>query len=429
MTQEPNALERGVLCFFLLVTPRPSALDFPVVQKGVDILNVMPVKFYMHILNCVSKTGKWAVAQNVIRSVVSYCLEKFGGLNVFTESDVDNLREKVMGLGCAPDGLPPSVGGTWKYEDFTKWCRLRNNEELYFEERHLPKTKVATASTKPSSTHVVSDENKKQRTKSLNVIHSRQKRERRKSEQIKMQHDCSRLQAERWVLQQENARLEGLLVQARKLVEQLESNNRLHSQFPSHFTQFEPQSRTPALMLPQQQILVPPQGSQLTEGNQISNIYMNALAMQHQPQQMNHCGMMGASMNPMGVSTGQPINPGAASPTLSSMGGMIAQPIFNQQTRPMSSSSGISSALLHPQGMGIQATLQPLPLAQPPGADLLNFDPLAPLDIHRTTDSSLHNISAPAPIYQNEQNMTLRNSVPREFAGLDIPEPDPLPEL
>lgn len=176
LTKDETAQTDGIAFLVLLVTPRPTTVDLKYMQQGFDTMNAMPAIWHMHVLNCVSKTGKWAVARKLIQSVVSKAIESFGGMKVFTESCKDELMEKLKALGCTPEGLPSSVGGVWQYEEYTKFLRQRVMEELYFEESHLPKNnKIDTTARKGNMT----DEHKKERTKSLNVIHSRQKRERR----------------------------------------------------------------------------------------------------------------------------------------------------------------------------------------------------------------------------------------------------------
>lgn len=269
-SREESEQSQGILFMVLLVTPRPTKVDMTYIQIGIDSMNAMPATFDLHILNCVSKTGKWSVARNLIQSVAERCFGSFSGLKVITESCKEDLFVKLKELGCTSEGLPSAVGGTWKYEEYTKWCRNRVMEELYFEEVHLPKNKSEVDGGK------MTDEHKKERTKSLNVIHSRQKRERRKAEQGKLEEDCSRMQRRHWALQQENARLEGLLAQARCLIQQIEGN---------HGSNVVPQNSLPD-PTPYDAFSSVPAGavhSQSTfsmQSDQMQTIMMNALAMQ-----------------------------------------------------------------------------------------------------------------------------------------------------
>ena len=465
MTQEPHAATQGILFLVLLVTPRPTDVDFTYMQKGVDIMNLMPANFHLYLLNCVSKTGKWTVTQKLIQSVVSFCLKEFGGLNVFTETDQDKLKEKVVGLGCVPEGLPSSVGGSWKYEEFTKWCRGKVNEEIFFEDSHLPKeTAAAVAAAAAATGTSMSAEHKKARTKNLNVIHSRQKRERRKAEQAKMEQDCRRLQSQRWELQQENARLEGLLMQARKLAEQLESNSRfmVPMNFPGAFQQ------VPMITGMPQHPGFPMQGmpaqSNLTHSGTLPNMYMNALAAQ---QGMSMSGSQSQStvmtMNPMGTNNlAQMANPsshsaefanaqlqGTNNSSFLSDASFCPQPlqptVANPAMLPVRPAQGSNLAFFSQQSVASGQPLNmnnntglvpPLPSQNRAGSsnmlvasnnDALGLSSFAPFQNQPAGNGVFDD--APLPLnVPLEHDATLRDSVPQEFVGLEIPDPDPLPE-
>lgn len=93
---------------------------------------------------------------------------------------------------------PSSIGGTWKYESHTFWCRTKAAEEISAEDSALPRTKKR-------KTGGSDEDMKRERAKSLNVIHSRLKRERRKAEENQLQETCDTLYAKSDLLKKENS--------------------------------------------------------------------------------------------------------------------------------------------------------------------------------------------------------------------------------
>jgi len=440
MAKEKNAQTRGVLFLVLLVTPRLTSVDFTYMKQGINILNLMPATYHMHLLAMVSKSGKWGAAQSVIQSVVSYCLEAFGGHNIYTETEKIDLLEKLKTLGCEENGLPSSVGGSWKYEEYTKWCRNKITDELYLEDAYIPKDK-------PQRTGNMTVERKRQRTKCLNVIHSRQKRERRKAEQIKMEEDCEKLQKHKWALQHENKRLGGLLEQARAIIEPFEaatfhapvSMTNSYDPLPSNTFSSTPHIQTVSAPLP-----IPiPQTDQ-----QMQAMLMNALAMQQRSSQQSQPSNQGLNQQNINQHSFQLLmnqqagqsrssnsqhvhinNQGFADNQYAGLNFAAEQALVQAMGIPEHNRSQSRDAnFSNPSHMNAQFPNRmtstspdnaPSPLGDP------DIDPFAPLDAH--IDSMV--ASAPATgMFSMNQATSLRESVPQEFANFEIPEPDPLPE-
>ena len=100
--------------------------------------------------------------------------------------------------------------------EFTKWQRRRIQFEQsvrQFGTGHTqPKNPGITAEDK-----TLTDAEKKERKRKLNVIHSRQKRERRKAEAEELQTQVAMLEKQNKALLSENARLEGLWTKSKQL--------------------------------------------------------------------------------------------------------------------------------------------------------------------------------------------------------------------
>ena len=484
-------------------------------QQGITIMNVMPATFHLHLLNNVSKTGKLSVAQKLIHSVASNCIGFFKGMGIVTETCQGDLKDKLMELGCVPEGLPASVGGDWKYEEYTRWCRRKITEEFYFEELHLP-------SSKSESTRKMTAERKKERTKCLNVLHSRQKRERRKAEQSRMEEDCNQLQSEYFALKKENVRLTNLLSQAQRLVQQLEGNgyfpvatgmatNPTFDPIPSNVVScthapvaFEPQTSMcmqqgnqlhdmlSTLPTPQSQSFAAPHSLSPQVMNQPLNKFSNAqldnsihhhsmnqtnnqmfqLGNNNQTQQAPMQNVNQPDMTQQFISqllsnqhsTNQPGNPISQFAMDQRMQGSANQPtnmnlsVQQAMMQAMTMQNGVNSFIgqsLVQQGqsmngdnetmlssiqggnerrLGITPTLSEGPTPTLPECSVM--DPFAPINVHAggptpadaPVSAAFANMGSFIPDAPGPAPTSLRESVPHEFVGFDIPEPDPLPE-
>jgi hypothetical protein len=208
LTNGEHAQTIGCRALVLLITPRTTKLDLAFVRRGIHIANMMPVKVRMHLLMCQPKSGMTPFVQSVMTFGLSHASTNIDGLEVHSKPIGDPILNLLRPLGLDPAGLPSSIGGTWKYESYTWWCRSRSTEEHGMD-------KVCNAA-KPRANNT--SENKRKRTQSLNVIHSRLKRERRKTEQQALQEAHNRLVGENGQLLHERSRLEILLTQAREAV-------------------------------------------------------------------------------------------------------------------------------------------------------------------------------------------------------------------
>jgi hypothetical protein len=206
LTDGEHAQTLGCLVLVLLITPRTTKLDLAFIQSGIKLGNMMPLKARMHLLMCHPKSGTTTFVQSVMTLGLSYASANIDGIEVHSKPAGEPIMRSLSPLGLVPADLPCSIGGTWKYESYTWWCRGRGTEE------HGMDKVCNAAKARANNTF----ETKRKRTQSLNVIHSRLKRERRKSEQQELQDAHNRLVGENSQLVQERTRLESLLAQARE---------------------------------------------------------------------------------------------------------------------------------------------------------------------------------------------------------------------
>ena len=220
MTIAPSAQTMGCHLLVLLVTPRNSPVDMSFVRGAVNAIRTFPAKIYIHFLLCLPKYGMTPLIQKMIVPAISYAISNEHGLKLHTKSVGEPiLKDLEKELGLTPDCFPASIGGTWKYQNHTFWCRGKVREE-FIEENNSPRKRASSATT-----------NKRKRTKDLNVIHSRLKRERRKTEELELRARHSCLLAENRNLKHTNVLLEKLVRDAQGIIHSVGSSQ-LPNQIP-----------------------------------------------------------------------------------------------------------------------------------------------------------------------------------------------------
>ena len=203
----------------LLITPRTAPLDLNFIRGALTTFRLTPARCKVRLLLCMPKSGNTPWIQSVMAAGLSFASTNMDGLEVHTKPVGPPILAELSFLGLSSADFPASIGGTWKYENHRLWCRDRLAED---EKRTtLPKIPSKDNEKKPTEGAA---ENKRKTTKELNVILSRQKRERRKAELEDLQLSCKTLSEEQVCLRAENARLDGLLLSARDLVTRIESS-------------------------------------------------------------------------------------------------------------------------------------------------------------------------------------------------------------
>lgn len=217
LAKEANVQNEGIIALSLLVSPRVQGLDHGYAHRIYRMMNTFPIKINLHLLNCLPKTGKHVLVQQVMTAGFAFASMYFGGFQVFTEKSGPDMLSRLTELGLAGEGVPVSVGGTWTYENFTRWCRERTTEEQTLDHLHRNRTE------NPPAASAQDEESKRERMRTLNVIHSRQKRERRKAEQRELKDECEKLQSENRLLKEDNKKLEALLTSAQQVEEAIKN--------------------------------------------------------------------------------------------------------------------------------------------------------------------------------------------------------------
>ena len=232
LSEQEQSQTRGILLIILLVQPRAVDFDHELVRSAIAMMRrSFPVKVQFHILNSLPKGGKRTMVQQIIQSAVRYVMEHFqDDWEVHVEERPGELVSVMKRLGIPETGIPARIGGSWKYEEFTKWCRQRALHERATDINMSSQQSAATGDESATSTvqgnqSTSVGSNKNERKRLVNVIHSRQKRERRKAEHILLEQEARAMTHKRTLLLEENERLGELLSKAKAIIANFESNN------------------------------------------------------------------------------------------------------------------------------------------------------------------------------------------------------------
>jgi hypothetical protein len=215
LSENESNQKEGVVWLDVLVSPRLTDVSQAETEKTVQVMNAMPCRIKAaHVIMCPPKTGKQrAVELSLAINAMQAGLGK--RVIVHTGGSASEILAKLEPFGLVEDNLPPVMGGSWKYEEFARWQRQRTQLENSAVRLVGMPARDNWDTTSPSVT------DKKERKRMLNVIHSRQKRERRRAEAGHLQQQCTSLEEQNDLMKQENGRLQELLDRAQALVSHL----------------------------------------------------------------------------------------------------------------------------------------------------------------------------------------------------------------
>jgi len=134
---------------------------------------------------------------------------------IYPTSSKEDIAEKLSKFGLSREGLPKSLGGEWGYAKLTQWQELRTRLEWGLPAGSAGKDEclgLDFASVKPL--WELTDDEKTERKRRMNVIHSRRKRERERIEIEVLQEQCQDLGDRNEALTIENLQFEGILIEA-----------------------------------------------------------------------------------------------------------------------------------------------------------------------------------------------------------------------
>jgi hypothetical protein len=223
VSENVRAQSDGFIMLGVVATPRCSdPIDIEVARKSTTVLKeVMPARMGTnHLLVCPSKAKEGNLLHLLIANTVSVVQENF----VFHfDGDSIIILSDMLRHGFKEEDLPPIFGGSWKFTvfaDFQKKRRRYERKRLTSQSSKSNETSDSTKfSTRKMPPTIMQGEEKKERKRKLNAIHSRHKRERRQTEFGDLEDQCQELEIERVALNEEAELLEGLITSAQQQVD------------------------------------------------------------------------------------------------------------------------------------------------------------------------------------------------------------------
>ena len=247
------------------VTPRTKRpLDAELIRRRATLLrNIFPVKLKFHLLSIPQQknpTFGTDILQAAVHLLRQFYMTSWLKIEIHVESEQNKIFSELLDLGLKKTGIPLFLGGEWKFEDFSNWCRERmeyeyamykdkllvvkgrnRNEEgtdvvmdwEKFTERTVGGTNTNEAGASFDVSGEMSDdapsgndeEERLAKRRMADMLRSRQKRERQRVELQNLKDHSSALIDENERLQAERYRLERLLIEAEECVADLSTDS------------------------------------------------------------------------------------------------------------------------------------------------------------------------------------------------------------
>jgi hypothetical protein len=206
-------------CVILNVFNAPI-LDQTVPQIVQFIFGAFPFKVHLnHICHCPNDEKKSSLESYFVNTLVPLVLKmigKFVGRQtiVHVGDSAGELRQKLEAYGLAKESLPECMGGTWSYSQFAQWQDVRIRYEWDLPAGSGSKDSGVTYEYYVEQYCNLSEQEKVERRRKMNILNSRRKRERRKIEGTVLHEQVEELQELNGNLAAHNRHLEELLEQA-----------------------------------------------------------------------------------------------------------------------------------------------------------------------------------------------------------------------
>lgn len=131
-----------------------------------------------------------------------------------------SIVEAMRREGLSKEGLPKTIGGEWGFEHFIQWMELQTRLEWNLPAgsggKNTAERMFDFTGVKPLQS--LSEEERKERKRRMNVVHSRRKRERERIEIEVLQEQCTDLSDRNLELSRKNASFEELLSEAQIVI-------------------------------------------------------------------------------------------------------------------------------------------------------------------------------------------------------------------
>jgi hypothetical protein len=217
-------------CVILSVLNAPN-LDQNLSRMVKFIFEAFPFKVHLnHIFHCPTHhpdKKRTYLQSYFLNNVVPLALKvvgKFVGKQtiIHVSNSTEELRQKLEVYGLAKESLPECMGGTWSYSQFPQWQDVRIRYEWDLPVGKGNKDSGVTYKYIVEQYCNLSEKDKVERRRKMNILNSRRKRERRKIEGAVLHEQVEELEERNGRLAAHNRHLEELLEQAKVEVAKIE---------------------------------------------------------------------------------------------------------------------------------------------------------------------------------------------------------------
>lgn len=229
--ENSQAQSEGIVLLFLMEqfsgrNPKRQSLQEIVQAMPCRIKEVYCVRISMSPPKCLTESASKEAASMLTSKKMSIAVAGvFGPIQPNQLTLIQGSKERCVvqleELGLERRSIPKSMGGDWGYESFVQWQELRTRFEW-----GLPpgvggkdSSNLFDFATSSMDLKSLTDDEKLERKRRLNVLHSRRKREREKVEVEVLHEQAIELEEKNRALDEDNERLQILLNNASGVVE------------------------------------------------------------------------------------------------------------------------------------------------------------------------------------------------------------------
>lgn len=206
------AQTKGIVCLASIANKRNAPVSDPIFNKyGANFARVLPMKVaYTHLLALSSNFAMKLLMDGLMAAAVKMASLYAGHPIVSHQGASDEeVFEKLHWYRLPKRCVPNEYGGSWTHERFMQWHRKQRKIET---KKYMTEEEILD------------------RKRKVNLVHSRQKRFRRKIEREVLDDRAGAIKAINEDLETKNTVLESLLIAAKEIVREHEGHQLLRAQ-------------------------------------------------------------------------------------------------------------------------------------------------------------------------------------------------------
>jgi hypothetical protein len=217
---EVNQTE-GFVAIIVALLPRVTEFFHKNLYMGIKLTATLPLRVKaFHLIVRPPKAGNKTPVERIVSAQFRFIAERYGIKSTILHlgNSEEEILRQLEKFGLSASGLPPVAGGSWKYEYYRTWLRRRCDEEQKFEHRMQQQSGSENGGGERKPRAALGWMETKERKRKQNIVYSRQKRERQKTQEENLKTECRQLKEQNRRVAEDNRRLEGLLAMAESMI-------------------------------------------------------------------------------------------------------------------------------------------------------------------------------------------------------------------